>query len=74
MYTKANTHRFPALVLAAGLTIAVMMGLAALAQSRGGMNSPDIQQGVAGTLFVTQAAVPEASATPLRIDVVAYRS
>jgi hypothetical protein len=38
------------------------------------MNPPDIRQRVAGTLFVTQAAVSEASATPLRIDVVAYRS
>jgi hypothetical protein len=74
MYTKTKTHRFPALVLAAGLTIAVMMGLSALAQSRGGMTSPDIQQGVAGTLSVTQAELSEAPSSPLRIDVVAYRS
>ena len=74
MYTNANTHRFPALVLAAGLTIAVMMGLSALAQSRGGVTSPDIRQGIAGTLPLPQAAVADASTTPLQINVVAYRS
>ncbi len=33
MYTSENTHRFPALVLAATFTTAVMIGLSALAQS-----------------------------------------
>jgi hypothetical protein len=74
MYMNENTHRFPALVLAAGLTIAVMMGLSALAQTRNGMTAMDIQQGVAATPSVTQAIASEATAARLRIDVTAYRS
>ena len=74
MYTNESNHRFPALVLAAGLTIAVMMGLSALAQTRGGITAMDMQQGVAAAPSVTQAVASEASDAPLRINVTAYRS
>ena len=33
MYMNENSHRFPALVMAAGLTTAVIIGLSALAHS-----------------------------------------
>jgi hypothetical protein len=43
MYMNESSHRFPALVLAAGLTTAVVIGLSALAQSRATMAAPVVQ-------------------------------
>lgn len=74
MYASQNTHRFPALVLAAGLTTAVMIGLSALANSQAGTTAVDTRQLLAATPSVTQAVVSEAMAAPLRVDVIAYRS
>jgi hypothetical protein len=72
MYTIENTHRFPALVLAATFTTAVMIGLSALAQSYAGTSSADVRQIVAATPSSSEAMVAEAA--PLRITVIASRS
>ena len=74
MLMNDNSHRVPALVLAAGFTTAVIIGLSALAQSRGGMVAlPETRQIVA-----TMPSVPVVGAqawiAPLRIDVVATRA
>ena len=73
MYMNENSHRFPALVLAAGLTTAVVIGLSTLAQSRAIMAAP-VAQVVATKPSVSQVAVEEADVARLRIDVVATRS
>ena len=73
MYMNENNHRFPALVLAAGLTTAVVIGLSALAQSRATMAAP-VAQIVATKPSVSQVAVEERDVARLRIDVVAARS
>ena len=73
MYMNENSHRFPALVLAAGLTTAVVIGLSTLAQSRATMAAP-VAQVVATKPSVSQVAVEEAGVARLRIDVVATRS
>jgi hypothetical protein len=73
MYMNENSHKFPALVLAAGLTTAVVIGLSALAQSRPGI-APDIRQGVDTMPSVTQAVAADAMIVPFRIDVIATRS
>ncbi len=73
MYVNENNHRFPALVLAAGLTTAVVIGLSALAQSRASMAAP-VAQIVATKPSVSQVAVEERDVARLRIDVVATRS
>ena len=72
MYTTENTHRFPALVLAATFTTAVMIGLSALAQSYAGATPADARQLVATAPYAGQPLVAEAA--PLRIKVVASRS
>ncbi len=69
MYTSENTHRFPALILAATFTTAVMIGLSALAQSYAAAAPADARQ------LVAAAPSPVvAEAAPLRIKVVASRS
>ena len=73
MYMNESSHRFPALVLAAGLTTAVVIGLSALAQSSATMAAP-VAQVVATEPSVCQVAVEEAAVARLRIDVVATRS
>ena len=73
MYMNENNHRFPALVLAAGLTTSVVIGLSALAQSRASMAAP-VAQIVATKPSVSQVAVGERDVARLRIDVVATRS
>ncbi len=73
MYMNENNHRFPALVLAAGLTTSVVIGLSALAQSRASMAAP-VAQIVATKPSVSQVAVEERDVARLRIDVVATRS
>ena len=73
MYMNENNHRFPALVLAAGLTTAVVIGLSALAQSRASMAAP-VAQIVATKPSVSQVAVEERDVARLRIEVVATRS
>jgi hypothetical protein len=73
MYISESSHRFPALVLAAGLTTAVVIGLSALAQSRAAMAAP-VAQVVATKPSVSQVTVGEADVARLRIDVVASRS
>jgi hypothetical protein len=73
MYMNENSHRFPALVLAAGLTTAVVIGLSALAQSTATMAAP-VAQVVATKPSLSQVAVEEADLAPLRIDVIATRS
>ena len=73
MYMNENSHRFPALVLAAGFTTAVVIGLSALAQSRATMAVP-VAQVVATKPSVSQVAVEERDVARLRIDVVATRS
>ncbi|MDQ6916851.1 MAG: hypothetical protein M3023_03425 [Pseudomonadota bacterium] len=70
MYTNGKSHRFPALVLAAGLTTAVVFGLSALSHSQLGTLSPDSR--LDGT--ISAVSVPDASTEPLRIDVVAHRT
>ncbi len=70
MYTTENSHRFPALVLAATLTTAVVFGLSALAHSQLGALSPDSRLDET----ISAIAVPEASSVPLCIDVVASRT
>jgi hypothetical protein len=72
MYTSENTHRFPALVLAATFTTAVMIGLSALAHSYAGTPSADVRQVVTATPSASEPMV--AQAAPLRITVVASRS
>jgi hypothetical protein len=73
MYMNENSHRFPALVLAAGLTTAVVIGLSALAQNRATMAAPVAQ--IIGTKpAVSEVAVGEADVARLRVDVVATRS
>jgi hypothetical protein len=73
MYMNENSHRFPALVLAAGLTTAVVIGLSTLAQSRAIMAAP-VAQVVATKPSLSQVGVEEADVARLRIDVVATRS
>ena len=73
MYMNESNHRFPALVLAAGFTTAVVIGLSALAQSRATMAAP-VAQVVATKPSVSQVAVEEADVARLRIHVVATRS
>jgi hypothetical protein len=73
MYMNESSHRFPALVLAAGLTTAVVIGLSTLAQSRAIMAAP-VAQVVATKPSVSQVGVEEADVARLRIDVVATRS
>jgi hypothetical protein len=73
MYMNENSHRFPALVIAAGLTTAVIIGLSALAQSRATMAAP-VSEVVATKASVAHVAVEEADVARLRIDVVATRS
>ena len=73
MYMNENNHRFPALVLAAGLTTSVVIGLSALAQSRASMAAP-VAQIVATKPSVSQVAVEERDVARLRIEVVATRS
>jgi hypothetical protein len=73
MYMNENSHRFPALVLAAGLTTAVVIGLSALAQSRAIMVAP-VAQIVAAKPSVSRVAVEERDVARLRIEVVATRS
>jgi hypothetical protein len=73
MYINENSHRFPALVPAAGLTTAVVIGLSALAQSRATLAAP-VAQVVATKPSVSQVAVEQAGVARLRIDVVAARS
>jgi len=71
MYTNANTHRFPALVLALGLTTAVVVGLSSLAHSRLGTVSPDSRLvGVESPA----SALSQASTAPQRTDVLIARS
>ena len=73
MYMNENNHRFPALVLAAGLTTAVVIGLSALAQSRASMAAP-VAQIVAKKPSVSQVAVEERDVARVRIEVVATHS
>ncbi len=73
MYMNENSHRFPAVVMAAGLTSAVIIGLSALAQSTVAI-TPGARQVISTTVSVPQAAVVEASSVPFRVDVVATRS
>ena len=73
MYTNENSHRFPALVMAAGLTTAVIIGLSALAQSTVAI-TPDARQVISTTVSVPRAAVVEASIAPFQVNVVATRS
>jgi hypothetical protein len=73
MYMNENSHRLPALVLAAGLTTAVVIGLSALAQSRSTLAAP-VSQVVATKPSVSQVAVEQADVARLRIDVVATGS
>jgi hypothetical protein len=73
MYMNENSHRFPALVLAAGLTTAVVIGLSALAQTRIAM-TPDAPQVISTTVTVPHGSVAQASIAPLRVNVVATRS
>lgn len=73
MYMNENSHRFPAVVMAATLTTAVIIGLSALAQNRGA-TAPDARQVISTTVSAPQAAVVDASIAPYRINVVATRS
>ncbi|MDQ6923959.1 MAG: hypothetical protein M3Z74_07275 [Pseudomonadota bacterium] len=73
MYMNENSHRFPAAVMAAALTTAVIIGLAALAQSTVAI-TPGARQVISTTLSAPQAAVVEASTAPFRVSVVATRS
>jgi hypothetical protein len=73
MYSSENTHRVPALVLAAGFTIAVMMGLSALAHTQSAVTASDLQQGL-GRVSAATTLVSEAANAPLRVEVKAYRS
>ena len=71
MYMNENSHRFPALVMAAGLTTAIIIGLSALAQSTVAI-TPDARQVISTTVSVPQAA--DASIAPFRVNVVGTRS
>jgi hypothetical protein len=73
MYMNENSHRFPAVVMAAALTTAVIIGLSALARSTVAI-SPGARQVISTTVSAPQAAVVEASSTPFRVNVVATRS
>ena len=73
MYMNENSHRFPALVMAAGLTTAIIIGLSTLAQSTVAI-APDARQVISTTVSVPQASVVAASVAPFRVDVVAIRS
>ncbi|HVR92492.1 MAG TPA: hypothetical protein VHI75_01490 [Casimicrobiaceae bacterium] len=73
MYMNENSHRFPAVVMAAALTTAVIIGLSALAQSTVAI-TPGTRQVITTTVGVPQAAVVEASTAPFRVNVVATRS
>ena len=73
MYINENSHRFPAVVMAAGLTTAVIIGLSALAQSTVAI-TPGARQVISTTVSVPQAAAVEASSAPFRVNVVATRS
>jgi len=73
MYMNENSHRFPALVMAAGLTTAVIIGLSALAQSSVAI-APDARQVISTTVSAPEASVVEASVAPFRVNVVATRS
>ncbi len=73
MYMNENSHRFPAVVMAAGLTTAVIIGLSALAQSTVAI-TPSARQVISTTVSAPQAAIVEASTAPFRINVVATRS
>jgi len=74
MYKSETTHRFPALVLAAGFTTAVVIGLSALAQTQSGMTASDTRQLVGTMPSVTRVVASEAAVAPMRINVIAYRS
>lgn len=69
MYTIGNSHRFPALVLAAGFAGAVVLGLSALSHNRLGAPSPESRS--AGT--IATVSMRDESIAPLRIDVVVSR-
>lgn len=73
MYMNENSHRFPAVVMAAALTTAVIIGLSALAQSTVAI-TPGARQVISTTVSAPQAAVAEASIAPFRVNVVATRS
>ena len=73
MYMNVNNHWFPALVMAAGLTTAVIIGLSALAHSTVAI-TPGARQVISTTVSVPQAAVADASIAPFRVNVVATRS
>ena len=73
MYMNENSHRFPALVMAAGLTTAVIIGLSALAQNTVAI-TPNARQVISTTVSEPQASVVEASIAPFRVNVVATRS
>ena len=73
MYMNENSHRFPALVMAAGLTTVVIIGLSALAQSTVAI-TPNARQVISTTVGVPQTAVVDASIAPFRVNVVATRS
>jgi hypothetical protein len=73
MYMNENSHRFPALVMAAGLTTAVIIGLSALAQSTVAI-APGARQVISTTVSVPQVPVVEASVAPFRVNVVGTRS
>jgi hypothetical protein len=68
MFINENNHRFPALVLAAGLTTAVVIGLSALAHSSVAV-APDSRQ-----IVVTTPSAPQAAVARLKVNVVATRS
>ena len=72
MYINDNMHRFPALVLALGLTTAVVTGLSALAQSKPATVA-DAPQMVAIERPAPQA-LADAVVAPLRVRVVGTRS
>jgi hypothetical protein len=73
MYKSETTHRFPSLVLAAGLTVSVMIGLSALAQSQSRTTAQD--SGLVSTMpSAGKIVVSDARVAPLRIDVIGYRS
>ncbi len=71
MYTSANSHRLPALVLALGLTAAVVVGLSSLAHSRLGTVSPDNRLVGIGAPAST---VSQVLVAPQRTDVLVERT
>jgi hypothetical protein len=70
MYTNDNSHRFPALLMAACLTASVVIGLSALAHSRLGTVSPDSRL-MAATPVASRLIVSDTSVVPFHIEVVA---